>query len=157
MDICNKWTNGQQYTKTAKDGKFAFWINARTPIEKQSNQDWNSHIHLKNNSPHIKVSLIFWFLIMILYLYFYHQLWAKWICIHIEIVLDTLGKLIHDFWNIYGLLTLNEMNIKLTSLIIFSIKDNLTTFHQYLHPKRKNTVYSKFNNFVYHNRNFHLF
>ena len=39
--------------------------------------------HLKNNGPDIKVPLIFWFLIMIFYLCFYHQLWVKWVCIDI--------------------------------------------------------------------------
>ena len=38
-------------------------------------------IHLEANGPHIKFPLIFWFLIMIFYLYFYHQLWVKWVCI----------------------------------------------------------------------------
>ena len=37
----------------------------------------------KNNGPHIKVPLIFWFLIMIFYLCFYHQLRVKSVCIHI--------------------------------------------------------------------------
>ena len=37
-------TNGHQYTKTTEDKKFIFWINAHTPIEKQSNQDWNTPI-----------------------------------------------------------------------------------------------------------------
>ena len=76
-------TNGHQYTKTTEDKKFTFWINVHTPIEKQSNQDWNTSIHLKSNGPHIKVPLIFWFLIMIFYLCFYHQLWVKWVCIDI--------------------------------------------------------------------------
>ena len=40
-------------------------------------------IHLKNNGPHIKVPLIFWFLIMTFGLSFYHQLWVKWVHIHI--------------------------------------------------------------------------
>ena len=75
-------TNGHQHTIT-EDEKFTFWINAQTPIEKQSNQDWSTPIHLKNNGPHIKVPLIFWFLIMILYLCFYYQLWVKWVCIQI--------------------------------------------------------------------------
>ena len=61
-----------------------FWINAHTPIEKQPKQDWTTPIHLKNSGPHIKVSLIFWFLIMIFYWCFYHQLWVKWVCILIE-------------------------------------------------------------------------
>ena len=40
-------------------------------------------IHLKNNGPHIKVPLIFWFLTMTFSLCFYHQLWVKLVCIHI--------------------------------------------------------------------------
>ena len=72
-----------QYINTTEDEKFIFWINAHTPIEKESNQDWNTPIHLKNNGPHIKVPLIFWFLIMIFYLCFYHQLWVKWVRIHV--------------------------------------------------------------------------
>ena len=43
----------------------------------------NSPIHLESNGLHIKVPLIFWFLIMIFYLCFYHQLWVKWVCIDI--------------------------------------------------------------------------
>ena len=39
--------------------------------------------HLKNNGPHIKVFLIFWFVIMTFDLCFYHQLRVKWVCIHI--------------------------------------------------------------------------
>ena len=87
---CNETTNyklqivtkGHQYTKTTKDKKFIFWINAHTPIEKQSNQDWNTPIHLESNGQHIKVPLIFWFLIMVFYFCFY-QLWVKWLCIDI--------------------------------------------------------------------------
>ena len=40
-------------------------------------------IHLKNNGTHIKVPLIFRFLIIIFDLCFYNQLWVKWACIHI--------------------------------------------------------------------------
>ena len=76
-------TNRLQYTKTTEDKKFIFWINAHTTIEKQSNQDWNTPIHLKSNGQHIKAPLIFWFLIMIFYLCFYPQLWVKWVCIDI--------------------------------------------------------------------------
>ena len=43
----------------------------------------------------------------------------------LEIVLDILGKLSHDFWNVCGCLTLNEMHIELASLIICSIDNNL--------------------------------
>ena len=42
-----------------------------------------SSIPLKSNGPHIKVPLVFWFLIVIFYLCFYHQLWVKWACIDI--------------------------------------------------------------------------
>ena len=52
-------------------------------LKKQSSQDWNTPIHLKNNFPHIKVPLSFWFLIMTINLRFYQQLWIKWVCIHI--------------------------------------------------------------------------
>ena len=38
--------------------KFIFWISAHTPIEKQTNQGWNTPIHLKNNGPHVKVFLV---------------------------------------------------------------------------------------------------
>ena len=79
---CNKWTV-YKYINTTEDEKFVFWINAHTPIEKESNQDWNTPIHLKINGPYIKVHLIFWFLIMIFYLCFYQQLWIKWVCIYI--------------------------------------------------------------------------
>ena len=77
-------TNWHQYTKNTEDEKFIFWINAHTPIEKQSNQDWNATIHWKNNCPHIKVPSIFCFLIIFFYLCFYHQLWVKWVCIRIK-------------------------------------------------------------------------
>ena len=43
----------------------------------------NSPIHLESNGLHIKVPLIFWFLIMIFYFCFYHQLWVKWLYIDI--------------------------------------------------------------------------
>ena len=67
----------------ALEKKFMFWINAHTPFEKQSNQDWNTPIHLESNGPHIKVPLIIWFLIMIFYFCFYSKLWVKWLCIDI--------------------------------------------------------------------------
>ena len=40
-------------------------------------------IYLKNNCQHIKVPLIFWFLIMTFKSCFYNQLWIKWVSIHI--------------------------------------------------------------------------
>ena len=45
-----------------------------------------------------------------------------------EIVLDILGKLNHDSWNICGCLTLNEMHIELASLIICLISNLSNTF-----------------------------
>ena len=60
---CNQIvTNGHQYINTTEDEKLIFWINAHIPIEKESHQDWDTPIHLKNNGQHIKVPLIFWFL-----------------------------------------------------------------------------------------------
>ena len=73
--------NGCQNTKTTEDKKF--WINAHTLIEKQFNQDRNTSIHLKKNDQDIKVNFIFWFLLMIFYLCFYHRMWANWLCIYI--------------------------------------------------------------------------
>ena len=64
--------------------KFIFWINAYPPVEKRSNQDWNSLIHLKNKGPHTKVPLIFWFLTMTFNLRFYPLFWVTWVCIHIR-------------------------------------------------------------------------
>ena len=87
-DINIQWilkivTNGHQYIKTTADKNLIFWINSHYPTEKQSNQDWNISIHLESNGPHIKFPLTFWFLIMIFYFCFYHQLWVKWLCIDI--------------------------------------------------------------------------
>ena len=115
-------------------------------------------IYIWSTCPHIKVPLIFWFLIMILYLCFYHQLWVKWVCMDIENILDILEKLIDDFQNICGCLTLNEMHIKLKSLIICLIYDKLTNTSLTPPPewKKNSIVHSTFNNFVYLNRNFHL-
>ena len=48
-------TNGHQYTKATEDKKLMSWINVHTPIEKQSNQNWNTPIHLQSNG-HIKKS-----------------------------------------------------------------------------------------------------
>ena len=115
-------TNGHQFTKTTEDKKFIFWINAHAPIEKQSNQDLNTPIHLENNGPNIKVPLIFWFLIIIFYFCFYRQLWVKWLCTDIG---NSSGKLIHVSQNICGCLILNKMHIKLTSLIICLNENNL--------------------------------
>ena len=75
----------------------------------------------------------------------------------LEVALDILDKLIHDFRNVAGCLALNEMNIKLASLIICSINDNLSNKSSIPPPEVKkkttkkvknNTVYSTFNNFM---------
>ena len=105
--------------------KFTFRINAHTLIEKQSNQDWNTPIHLKDNGPHIKVPLIFRFLTLIFYLYFYCQLWVKWVCIHTGNNPGHIGQTHSRFPNICGCLTLNKMHIKYTSLVVCLINDNL--------------------------------
>ena len=117
-------TNGHQYRKTTENKKFIFWINAHTPLEKKSNQDWNTPIHLESNGEHIKDPLIFWFLTMIFYLCFYHQLSVKWLCIDTGNTSGHIGH-IRNSQNICGGFALNEMPIKLTSLIICLINDNL--------------------------------
>ena len=76
----------------------------------------------------------------------------------LEIVLD-IDKLIHGSRNICGCLTLNEIHIKLTSLIIFSSNDSLINASSTPPPEGEKVVYSlysTFNNFVYHNRNLYL-
>ena len=144
-------TNGHQYTKTTKDKKFIFWTNAHTPIEKQPNQDWNTPIHLESNGPHIKVPLIFWFLIMIFYLCFYHQLWVQWVCIDIGNSSKHIGRTHSQFPKYLW------MHIKLTSLIICLINDNLTNTLSTPPPEgKKYIVCSTFNNVFYYNRNFHF-
>ena len=69
----------------------------------------------------------------------------------LEIVLEILDELIHDSPNVCGCLTLNEMHIKLASLIISLTNDNLTNITSTPPPevKKKSTVYSTYNNFVY--------
>ena len=115
-------------------------MNAHTPIEKESNQDWNTPIHLESNGPHIKVPLIFWFLIIIFYLCFYHQLWVKWVCIHTGNSSEHIGQTLYDSQNIYGCLTLNAMHIKVISLIIYLINDNLTNTSSTPSPAVKKTI-----------------
>ena len=106
--------------------KVIFWINAHIPIEKQSNQDWNTPIHLKNNSTHIRIPLIFCFLSWLSTYVFITNCELNTYAYILEIVLHILDKIIHDSQNVCGHLTMNEMHIKLTSLITFSINYNLT-------------------------------
>ena len=93
-------TDEHQHTKTTEDEKVYIFNKCSYSNWKQSNQDWNTPIHLKNNDPHIKVPLIFWFFIMTFNLFFYQQLWVKWVCIHIE---NRSGHI----RNVCGCLTLN--------------------------------------------------
>ena len=151
-------TNGLQYANTNEDEKFICWINVHTLIEKQSNEDGNTPIHLKNNAPHIKVHLIFWFLIMISTYVFITNCGLNGYVYILEIALDILNKLIHDSQNICGCLTLNAMHIKLASLIICLIDDNLTNMSSTPPSEGKKTIL-----YIAHliilctlNRNFHL-
>ena len=129
--------------KLLKMKKFLSCVNTHTSIEKQFNEDWNNPFHLENNGPQIKVHSIFWFSIMIFTLCFYQQLWVKWVCRYIyilEIVTDILDKLIHDSTNVSRCFTLNEIHIKLTSLIICSINDNITNTSSTPPPVVKKTT-----------------
>ena len=76
----------------------------------------------------------------------------------LEIVQDILDKLIHNSRNVCRCLTLNEMHIKLASLIISSTNSKLINTSSTPPPevKKTSTVYSSHNNFVYLNRNLHL-
>ena len=57
-----------------------------------------------------------------------------------EIDLDILEKFIQDSRNDCGCFTPNEMHIKLTSLIIYLIKYNLTNTSSTPPPEEKKTV-----------------
>ena len=78
-----------------------------------------------------------------------------------NLVLDMLHKLNHNSRNACGCLNLDEMYIELASLIISSINENLTNTSSTSPPEVYIYVYiyfiySKFNDFVYLNRPFHL-
>ena len=90
--------------KLSKMKKYIFCITAHTLIEKQS----------------------FGFLSWLSTCVFISNCGLNGYVYILEIVLDILGKLSHDFWNVCGCLTLNEMHIELASLIICSIDNNLT-------------------------------
>ena len=108
-----------------------------TPIQKQSNQDWNTPIHLESNDPHIKVPLIFLFLIMIFYFYFYHQLWVKSLCLDIRNSSRHIGQT-HLRFPKYLRIFDTEMHIKLATLIICLIYDNIINTSS--PPKGEKTV-----------------
>ena len=66
-----------------------------------------------------------------------------------KINLDILNKLIYDSLNVSRSLALNEIHIKLASLIICLINCNLTKTTSTPPLEVKNsTMYIKFNNFV---------
>ena len=113
---------------------FTFWVNTDTLIGKQFNQDWINPIHLKNNVPDKKDTLILWFLVMTFTLWFYHQLRVKWVCIHIGNSSEHIGSTHSHFKNVCECLTLNGMHTKLASVIIFSM--NL-----HLHLKLKKVLF----------------
>ena len=94
-------------------------------LKKQCNKDWNSPIHLENSGQSIKVSLIFWFLIMTFNLWLYHQLGLNRYVYILEIDLHILENLIYYSQNVFECLTLNELHIDWASLTIYSINYNL--------------------------------
>ena len=152
-----KIANEHQYTNTAQDKKFIFWINAHTLIAKQSNKDWNTFIHLKSNGPHTINPLMFWFLIMIFYLCFCHQLWVKWVYLDIGNSSGRIGQT-HSRFPKYLRMFDTEWNAHQTDIL-----DNLCNYrqpHQHVintstWREKNSIVYRPFNNFVYLNRNFH--
>ena len=98
----------------------------------QSKKYWNTPIHLENNGPSTKVPWIFWFLIMAFNFY---------------VSITSCGKLVY----IYICLAMNEVHIKLASLIICLINYNLTNTSSTPPPelKKDSIMYSKFDTFVY--------
>ena len=117
-------------------------------------------IHLKNNGPHIKVPLIFWFLTMTFDLCFYHQLWVKWVCVHIgnnsRYIEQTYLWFLKCLW-----ICETEWNAHQIGILdnLFDQRNLINTSS--ISPsevKRKGAVrniYSTFNNFVYLKRNLH--
>ena len=87
--------------KLLKIRKIIFWRNTHIQVEKQSNQDGNTLLHLKNNGPHIKVPLILCFLIMTFNLCFYHQMRVKRVSIHIRNSFGHIRHTHHDYQNFY--------------------------------------------------------
>ena len=76
---------------------------------------------------------------------FYHPLWVKWVFIHTENSSGHIGQTHSRFPKCL----LNEMNIKLASLIILSIKYNLANTSSRPPPevKKNSIIYDKVNNF----------
>ena len=103
-------------------------------LKKQSNQDWNMPIHLKNNDPHIKSLSSFDFLSWLLNYVFITNCRLNGYVYILEIILVILNKLIYDSQNVH------EMLIKLISLIICSINGNLTNAASTSPPEVKKAV-----------------
>ena len=81
-------TNGHQHTKTTEDEKVYM-------LNKCLYSNWKTVYPRPKcplNGPHIKVPLIFWFLIMTFNLCFHHQLWIKWLYIHIIVSSGHIGQ-----------------------------------------------------------------
>ena len=154
---CNNWTPEYKDLWRWKSLYFEWWIKAYTPVEKKSSQNWNTLIHLKSNDPHIQVLWFFGFLSWLSTYVFNTKCGLNWYAYILEIVLVMLNKHIYDSHNVCGCSTLNEMLIKLVSLIIYSINANLTNISSTPPSEVKKAVlYSTFNNFLYLNRNLYL-
>ena len=137
--------------------KYIPWINADTPIAKQTNQDWNTSIHLENNGPSIKIPLIYWFFIMTFSLCFYRNLWV-------------IGNNSGNIGNNSGHIGLSHSRFpkclwmidaewnahRLTSLLTCSINYSLTNISSTLPPEKNNVLHRKVDNFVYLKKNFNL-
>ena len=134
-------TKENQYTKTAEDKKFIFWINPHTAIENQSNKDWNTPIHLKSDVPHVKVPLIFWFIITTFYVCFYHQLWVKWVCPDIGNSFGHIGQ-IHSRFQKYLWMFDTEWNAHQIDILYNSLS-NLTNTSSTPPPEGEKTVLYK--------------
>ena len=118
--------------------KFIFWINALTSTEKESNQDWNTPSIWKT-MVHILKSLWSFCLLSWLSTYVFTTSCGLNSYVYIlQIVLDIFDKFIHDSQNVCRYFTLNEMHIKLASLIICLINDNLTNTSSTPPPEVKN-------------------
>ena len=129
---CSKWTPPYKEFGRWKSLYFEQWINARTPSEEQSNQDWNIPIYMSTY-----VLWSFGFLSWLSSYVFITNCGLNGYVYIFEIILVTLNKLICDFRNICGCLTLNKILIKLASLVISSINDNLTNTSSKTPPEVK--------------------
>ena len=147
-------TNGHQHTKTTEDEKLYI-------LNKCSYPNWKTNNLTKTEIPP-SIQKIMVYIQKFLWSFGFLSRLSTYVFITncelygylyiLEIVLDIMDKLIDDSQNVCGCLTLNDMHIKLTSLITCSIIDNLTNTSSTSPPKVKtnSTVYRTFNNFVYY-------